>query len=502
MTELDVGTGEAVPRDTEAPGEVLAQEGEAARASLTARRRWVIGIAAGAVVLAGAGLGAATVVRSPAQAAADAGPPPMDVLVARVEKRVLRDTVIVRGTATAAQTLRVTPAAAPGAAGAPVVTKLPVAAGDKVTAGKVLLEVSGRPVFALPGKVPVYRDLKPGAEGEDVAQLQKALAARGHGTDGDTQGVFGAGTKSALAGFYASIGYEPLPAVEDGGEAVEAAEDAVTAAARALQDAQDGAAGAGQETEDGEKPAAEPGGHAVERAQQDLTEAQRELAEARAVAGPMLPSAEVVFLKGFPARVDSVSAQVGSQSEGPALTVSGGGLEVRALLQDHQKGLVRPGQKVEILSEVSGVTAAAKVLSVAEEKTTPPPPPGSGEGGGGDAAPAGEPGYVMIVRPDHKLDPALAGQDVRLTVEAAATDGDALVVPVSAVSAGADGRTTVTVVDGSGKRRRAEVRAGTTGDGYVEVVPAPGTSLKEGDEVITGVNPGLSDGAGEAGGAP
>ncbi|MFJ4870852.1 peptidoglycan-binding protein [Streptomyces sp. NPDC088757] len=517
---------------------------------LARRRRWVAVVAAGAVVLSGVGIGAARTIKSPAQAAAEAGPPPMDLLVARVEKRVLRDTVIVRGTATAAQTVQVAPVTSVEGAGSPVVTKLPVAVGDRVTAGRVLLEVSGRPVFVLPGRLPVYRDLKPGATGEDVEQLQKALAGRGHGTGADRAGTFGAGTKAALAAFYSSIGYDPLPAVADGGESVAAAEDAVTSAERALEDAaaaRDAARAApaggedGEETGDGTggggtdkgtsgtgpsdtgssgtgssgtgssrtgggKASAGKGGsgagtdadaeRAVRRAREDLTEARTDLAKARAVTGPMLPAGEVVFLEGFPARVDAISARTGSPVSGSVMTVSAGALVVRALLQEHQKGLVRAGQKVEVLSEVSGVSAPAEVQSVAGAMTVARPP-GRSDGSGGDQGgqeAGGERGYAMTVRPEKPLDPELAGQDVRLTIEAAATGGDALVVPVSAVSAGADGRTTVTVVKGT-TRRRVEVRPGTTGDGFVEIRPVGPGRVEEGDDVITGVNPGLANGA-------
>ncbi|MFC9029706.1 efflux RND transporter periplasmic adaptor subunit [Streptomyces arboris] len=489
----------------ESPSEPPAAAG-ASDAGLARRRRWVVAVVVGAVALSGAGVAASQVIKSPAQAVAEAGPPPMDVLVARVEKRVLRDTVIVRGTATAGQTVRITPVMGGEGAGTPVVTKLPLSAGDRVTAGRVLLEVSGRPVFALAGALPVYRDLKPGATGDDVRQVQKALAARGHGTGSDRAGTFGPGTKAALTAFYASIGYEPLPALADGGASVTAAEEAVTGAERALEDAEaalrtgaspeagaEAGAGAGKRA----APPGDDGQRTVRRAREDLAKARTRLSEARAAAGPMLPAGEVVFLESFPARVDSVPARIGSQVTGPVMTVSGGALVVHAQLQEHQKGLVGPGQKVQILSEISGVTASADVLTVADSLSLPRvPDPAAGSGTDGQAdppAPAGERGYALVIRPDRPLDPGLAGQDVRLTIEAAATDGEVLVVPVSAVSAGADGRTSVTVVKGQ-DRRRVEVRPGTAGDGYVEVRPVGSGRLAEGDDVMTGINPGVAEG--------
>ncbi|MER5872264.1 peptidoglycan-binding protein [Streptomyces sp. NPDC002044] len=502
--------------DLATAGPVEAVEGAGESVGMSRRRAWVAAVAVGAVLLSGAGVAASQVIKSPAQTAAEAGPPPLDVLVARVEKRVLRDTVIVRGTVTSAQSVQVTPTVAGGeGAAAPVVTKVAVRQGDRVDAGKVLLEVSGRPVFALPGGLPVYRDLKPGATGDDVKQVQKALSGLGHGTGPDRAGTFGVGTKAALSSFYRSIGYDPLPAVADRGEAVRAAEDAVTSGERSLEDARSARAaeaagtaapagpgtappGPGGKGSGGTKAAGQEAARVVNRAAEDLRKARERLTEARAAAGPMLPAGEVVFLESFPARADSVAVRPGSPVSGTALSLSAGALVVRGQLQEHQKGLVRAGRKVEILSEVSGLTAAAEVLSVADtpQSARPAAPNGGATGGQGQGqqapAPGGPAGYEMLVRPLAPLDTTLVGQDVRLTVEAAATDGDALVVPVSAVSAGADGRTTVTVVDGTGTQRRVEVRPGTTGDGYVEVRPTGDGALAAGDSVVTGVSPGAA----------
>lgn len=469
--------------------------------ALARRRGWVIAVVAGALALSGAGVGASLVIRSPAQAAAERAAPPPDLLTAPVERRVLKDSVILRGTVKAGQSVDVSPSVAAGeGTGTPVVTKLLVAPRATVTDGKVLLEVSGRPVFALRGTLPVYRDLKPGATGDDVAQLQRSLGELGHTAGDDPSGTFGSGTKAALTEFYASIGYDPLPAHADGGAALKSARDAVTAAERALQDAVDA-----QEEVDAvqrpmatatEKPTtAKAAKRAVQRAREDLGSARTALDALLATDGPMLPAGEVVYLDGFPARVDSIPAHVGSKVSGSAvMTLSAGALVVRGSLQEYQKGLVRQGQRVEILSEVSGVTATATVASVATTADSGQErDPASQQGqdpsqqGQDQGVPPGPRGYPMVVRPDKPLDPQLAGQDVRLTVEAASTDGMALVVPVTAISAGADGRTVVTVVGSRGAQRRVEVRPGTTGDGFVEVVPVGAGALAQGDRVVTGI---------------
>lgn len=476
-------------------------DGGADSSGIRGRRRLLIGVVATAVVLSVGGIGATALVKSPAELAASAGPPAQDVLTAPVEQRVLTDSVVLRGTVSAAQSIAITPAAGGGEGVArAVVTKTPVAAGETFGAGKVLLEVSGRPLFALPGGLPVYRDLKPGSKGQDVTQLQQALTGLGHGVRGDASGTFGTGTQSALSSFYAAIGYDPLPATADGDEAVASAQEAVTAAGRALEDAR--------------LVKGEDATRQLARAKEDLASAKAKLAQARSASGPMLPAAEVVYLRGFPARVDAVNVSVGTEAREKLMTVSAGELVLTGMLDAGQKGLIRPGQKVRVLSEVTGATATATVASVSDT------PVQAGAGGGGDGSQGGQGGqgggqggsagapvgkYAMVAKPDETLPAALAGQDVRLTVEAASSQGEVLVVPVSAVSAGADGRTTVTVLDSGNRRTRVEVRTGTSGDGYVEVAVVGGGELAKGDSVVIGVRNGRPDpgasGTGSGGGS-
>ncbi|MFF0290220.1 peptidoglycan-binding protein [Streptomyces sp. NPDC005262] len=474
------------------------------------RRLWVIWGVTGAVVLSAAGVTAGQLIRSPAQAIADSAAPPPSTLTAQVEYRTLRDSVIVRGTVKAAQSVDVAPAVGGAGIGSPVVTKLPVKAGQELRPGQLLLEVSGRPVFVLKGKLPVYRDLKPGAEGDDVAQLQSSLADLGYSTSGDGNGYFGPRTKTALSAFYESVGYDPLSAQTDGDSAVNSAEEAVTAAERIAEDAQDAlktpssasatpAPGSSPEADGGktDPSSAKAGAAGAEdprkqatRAQEDLRKARERLAEAEAESGPMLPAAEVVFVDRFPARVESVASRVGTRVTGTVLTVSAGELVVNSYLQQHEKGLVRPGQHVEILSELTGTTATGTVASVSD--TVAQEAPADGDPQDGDNGTPEANGYLMLVKPGKSLPTQLAGQDVRLTVRAASTKGKALVVPVSAVSAGADGETYVTVLEKDRTRHRVPVTTGTTGDGYVEVRPVSGARLSAGDRAVTGVRAGVS----------
>src|SRR3954447_5639680 len=80
----------------------------------TKRRRILLVTVAAAVLLAGGGGGAARFVKSPGEKAAEAKAPAASVISAVVERRVLADTVVLRGTVTAGQTVAVSPQVSAG----------------------------------------------------------------------------------------------------------------------------------------------------------------------------------------------------------------------------------------------------------------------------------------------------------------------------------------------------------------------------------------------------
>ncbi|MFC9845673.1 peptidoglycan-binding protein [Streptomyces sp. NPDC060223] len=74
-------------------------------------------------------------------------------------------------------------ALSPGRSG--VITQLP-AVDEQFDSGDVLMRIDDRPVVLLAGKVPAWRDLRPGmSDGADVKELEAALLALGYGTKGD-----------------------------------------------------------------------------------------------------------------------------------------------------------------------------------------------------------------------------------------------------------------------------------------------------------------------------
>jgi hypothetical protein len=428
---------------------------------------------------------AAQFIRSPAQAAADARPPLSRITVA-VERRVLRDTLVLRGTVVPGRAIQVAPTGTRDG-GRLILTGLRVRAHDTVKAGQVLAEVSGRPVIALPGGIPTYRDLRPGAQGRDVAQLQAALRALGYRTGLDRRGFFGAGTKQAVAGLYDALGYQAARTGDDDDRRIADARLQVRRAERALAAAKAEQASSGQG-----RPAI--GVDAVADAQDALDQARQDLADLERSTGPMLPMDEVVFVPAFPARVDRVSATLGSPIQGALLVLSAGELVVQAELPPSDRGLVRPGQRVGIVSEATGLSARGAVAAIGEYGAGwgDTVDGGDGTGGGGNVGGAGgspggaaAQGYPLTVRGTAGLDSRLAGQDVRITIEAASTHTPVLVVPLAAVSTRADGQAQVVRVGAQGQEARVMVRAGTSGDGYVGVTPLSG-ALAAGDKVVVG----------------
>ncbi|WP_344659609.1 hypothetical protein [Catenulispora subtropica] len=518
-------------------------------AGLTAtvrRQRLLLWVTVVATVASGGGLAASTLIRSPAEQAARSGAPAPNVLTAPVVRRVLSNAVILRGTVGPRSSIPVTPvkAAAAGDGAQLLVTALRKKPGDAVGPGDVIIEVSGRPVIALPGSVPAYRDLRPGADGADVAELQDALKALGHPCAPDAHGHFGAGTKAALTALYAHLGYD-VPTTGGPGDredkaALQAAANAVVTAQRtvatdqtavdrakaALDAAKKAAASPSSGTPSSGEPSAgaPPGGGSGESpvraaqdtldtarttlsyARADLTQAEQNHADLVAATGPMLPVSEAVFVPTLPVHVEKVNGQPGSVVAAPLVTLAGGDLAVTAMLSSAQQEQVKPGMRAELLAEAQGGAPVGGTVGTVGPYT-------AGASGDGQSGPSGQSeqsgqsgqsggssggngsnqpgqtvaGFPVTIVPDAPLPAGWNGSNIRVTVTSAATPKPVLVVPLSAVTAQADGKTVVTVAtDGDGGRRRVPVSPGVSGDGFVEVTPDDPTALTEGTPVIVG----------------
>ncbi|MFJ9820006.1 peptidoglycan-binding protein [Streptomyces sp. NPDC101151] len=430
--------------------------GTPARTSaLARRRRAVLAVAAAAVLLSLGGLGGAMLVKSPAQVAADTGAPKASVITASVTSERLARTVVLRGDVTSGATLSVTPTAVadsralgggtnPGGS-SPVLTRKLAHVGDTVKAARPLVEFSGRPVYVLPGRIPVYRDMLPGESGADIAQLQSALTGLGLYHGGDTHGSFGTATQKAVVALYRRLGY-PVPVT--------------------------GGAGSGHADESGEK-----GGRA------------------KTTSGPFVPASEMAFASSVPVRVVGLPTAVGDKVNGPVVSLATGGLRLTGYLDPSYGGLVKEGMKIRISTESLGVNATGTVASVgalvtpgdkAGSQTSDDPAGSASAQGSGAPANGGIPYLPVQVTRTGTWDNRLDGQNVRMTITAAATTGAVLTVPEAAINAGADARTSVTVVRADGSQHKVRVTVGVSADGRVQVTPAGAERLTAGDRVVVG----------------
>ena len=163
------------------------------------------GICIAVIAATGAGWTAASRVQSPAQLAAKTAAPTPSLITFPVERRVLSSDLIVRGIVRYSDPIAVSLPPSLLRPGLPLISAPPLK-GTVLNEGDVALVVSGRPVFVAKGTTPGYRDIGPGATGEDVRQLEAMLKRKGF-DPGVVDGVFDSASSRAVARWYQSAGY-------------------------------------------------------------------------------------------------------------------------------------------------------------------------------------------------------------------------------------------------------------------------------------------------------
>lgn len=504
--------------------------------------RTIAVLAVTALVSLGAGLGLGRLVQSPAEAAAAAAPPEAGLITVPVELRSLTNDVVLRGDVLYEDPVQVT--LETGDLGGPaVVTGQVPEPGATIEAGDVLLEVTGRPVVALSGQLPVYRTLRAGVSGPDVVQLKEALAALGIDAGDVTSPVYDTRAAAGVEALYARIGY-PAPTsgdevsgtVDAARQAVRSAQDQLTQARADLGRAQAGgprseqvrldaevrsaqyrldSARAACATPTPEQPcdqgsvvdaegalavavAARAEGQAapdtsversaVQAAERAVADAQADLADALTDSITPLPAGEVVYLDALPRRVDGVEVRRGSTvGGGPVMSVSGATLQVVGTVTAADAALLTVDAPAVIQLPDGAVVDAAVAQIGGEDPAT------GGEGGDGAAGAQERSRTRVVVVPGELTEEqrfAIQGMNVRITVPVGSTAGDVLAVPIAALDTGAAGEARVEVVADDGSSEVVTVRTGLAAAGYVEVSALDGR-LEQGDRVSVGVAAGV-----------
>ena len=413
----------------------------------------------GVVLLAVASWVAGSKIQSPAEAAARTAPPTPSPILVPVEERVLTSDVVTRGTARFGlpQSISLAPSSLKPQAG--IVTTLP-ARGDQLEEGDILLTVSGRPVFVLQGDTPVYRDLFPGLMGEDVRQLEDALARLGF-APAPVDGVFDEATTAALAELYLSAGHVSFTATGEQLAELRTLENELALAVTEKTAAENALAQAAGEAEKAARREVDWQTFLVDQ----LTE---QVEAARRKAESPLPMDEIVFVPSFPVRVEELLVKIGDPATGAIIGVTNNQLAIDSSLPLAEAPLVQPGIEVAIDEPALGLQATGRVSRVAD---TP----------GTDGADGYHVYFEVLV---DETPVSLEGVSLRLTIPVESTGGAVTVVPVSALFLAADG-TSRLQVEQAGKLEFMEVKPGLSADGFVEVTPVDGT-LSAGQLVLVG----------------
>lgn len=285
---------------------------------LTRRRLAVVVLGAVVVSSLATALGA-SLIRSPAEVAARIAPPNPSPIMVAAERRVISTKVVSRGTGEYGSPVKLSVTRSVLKTGPQVITRLPDR-GDKVGEGGVLMTISGRPVFALGGAQPAYRDLGPGVEGEDVKQLETALARMGLDT-GQVDGRYDTATGRAVAELYRRSGFQPMIAADAQLERIRPIEANMVSGSRAS-------------------------------------------------GGVQLPADEVVFVQSTGLRVSEVAAVVGAPPTGPLLTVTNSDVSINGSLTLDEAKLVKADMPVLIDEPTLGIKATGRVGRVADRPGT------------------------------------------------------------------------------------------------------------------------------------
>ncbi len=420
---------------------------------LTRQRRLLLAVGAAAALLAVGGLIGASFVKSPQQLAADSAAPPPTATTAPVTSQVLTSSVQMRGVVYASTQYDVyVTAPSSGSLSASQ------SAGGGSSAGE------GSSAGASTGAVYISKlEVATGdaiTNGEQLAELDGeplfALAGPVPGWRDLTPGESGPDV-TELQHALASLGY--YDGADTAGYFGSATESAVSAYYEHL----------------GYPPPASGG----------------------------VPAADVVFLPSLPATVVAVNGATGQQPGQPFLVLAArGSLALTGELPPAYAGQVKPGLRVTIYSEVTGIHATGTVAGLGTATSTVPAGTvvdiGGGAGSAGSSGSAGSAStgsagsdssgvttfIPLTVHPSAPLPAALNGQNVLVSVATGQTEGPVLTVPVAAIVTNASGGSFVTVVGAGGRQNRVAVTPGISENGYVQVSPAKPGGLAAGDRVL------------------
>jgi hypothetical protein len=222
-----------------------------------------------------------------------------------------------------------------------------------------------------------------------------------------------------------------------------------------------------------------------------------------------VPAADVVFLPSLPASVVAVNGATGQQPGQPFLELAPrGSLALTGELPPAYAGQVKPGLKVSIFDEVTGIHATGSVAGLGRATINVPTgtvvdigvgaasassssnssssnSSSSNSSSSSSSSSSGATTFIpLAVAPSAPMAAALNGENVLVTVQTGQTEGPVLTVPFAAIVTSASGTSYVTVVGAHGTQAEVPVTPGISENGYVQVTPAKSGALTAGDRVV------------------
>jgi len=472
-------------------------------------------------------------IQSPADIALRSAAPTPSLIFAVVEKRVLVTNIVTRGTARFGLPQTITIAPSPLKSQVGVITEIPKF-NTQLKEGAVVLSASGRPLFILQGKIPIYRDLAPGMSGDDVLQLKQGLKRLGFFT-GIVNKNYDQKTSLAVTRWYKSKAWKPFGPTSVQLEKLRILEQrwgnvnkrmleakssdviAELVVERARVTAQYKNNAAMLEVKEQEAahylvvldPRQQKTARAAAKAKLKLAQSAvdktrldgmiaiqtaietrkvtkftttletkllkklaNELKISRQKLGVQVPVDEIVFVPSLPVRVKEVKVQVGAPARGPMLTVTNNQLIINSSLTLNAAPLVKKGMDVYIDEKALGVSTTGVIKKIANSPGT-----------------FGVDGYhIYFEVAVAKTSMQIEGVSLRLTIPVKSSGDAVIVVPINALSLSADGTSRVQV-NNNNTIEYIVVEPGLSADGYVEVTPVSGTLTTDMRVVIGYENP-------------
>ncbi len=212
----------------------------------------------------------------------------------------------------------------------------------------------------------------------------------------------------------------------------------------------------------------------LRQARESLTDAQTALNRLESEVGVQFPASEIVFLAQVPSEVQALRVGIGDVPQGPVMTVTGAGVRITSSVSAADRSLLSEGVEAIMEDDDLGISVAATISFIADNP-------------GGQDVSADR--YAVRLEAADELPENAIGQNLRVTIPFASTDGEVLAVPLAALSAGADGSARVEVERADGSVEVVTVVPGLNARaaGLVEITPVDG-ELEAGDRVVVGRN--------------